>query len=229
MISVDTQKPLDRLNGVEERASGESRKWKSFKVEPNAVIQSTLEFCNQTQYLDLIVKYTQNKKEVFLSLGKTDLKDIGISDEEHCNQIDEAIHFIGGKRQERLPVTLNEEEAAQILKNINENLTNISLGMKLYLNDLLERKPSNFFVSQYDGRTAGHDALDFIRSTKHVYAHLVRYLYETNTLTDKELKTIMYNLNKAPASKLKKKKLKLLALTCTLGSVFAIGWLLLSK
>uniref|UniRef100_A0A8D8YE81 SAM domain-containing protein n=1 Tax=Cacopsylla melanoneura TaxID=428564 RepID=A0A8D8YE81_9HEMI len=226
MNPVDTPKPL---HGLEERASGESRKWKAFTVEPNAVIQSTLEFCNQTQYLDLIMKYTKNKKEVFLSLGKSDLKDIGISNEDHCSQIEEGIHFIGGKRPERIPVTLNKDEATQILKNINENLTNISLGMKLYLNELLDKKPRNFFVSQYDGRTAGHDALEFIRTTKHVYANLVRYLHETNTLSDKEFKAIMYNLNKAPPSKLKKKKMKIFALTFTLGSVCAIGWLLMSQ
>lgn len=52
------------------------------------------------------MKYTKNSKEVFINLDKTDLNDIGITNEEHCQQIEEAIQLIGGKRAKITPVTL---------------------------------------------------------------------------------------------------------------------------
>lgn len=54
--------------------------------------------------------------------------------------------------------------------------------MHLYMDELIENKPENFFVSEFDGRTAAHDALDFIRTTKHVYRNLVEYLHEKECL-----------------------------------------------
>ncbi|KAI5753284.1 hypothetical protein M8J77_025524 [Diaphorina citri] len=220
---------LNSLKSIEERASGDSRKWKGFNIEPNAAIKSTLEFCNLCQYLDLIIKYTKNKKDVFLSLDKDDLKGIGIVDKNHCDEIEKAINLMGGKRVKKTDVSLSEEEAIQILKNTNENLLNIDLGMYLYMDELISKRPENHFVSEFDKRTAAHDALDFIRTTKHVYKNLVEFLHQKQILSNKEYKVILNNLHKGPPSKLKKKKLKIIALTFTVGSVVAISLLAFLK
>lgn len=211
----------------DQRSSGDSRKWKSFTVEPNAAIQSTLEFCNLCQYLDLILRFTQNNKNVFMSMDRSDLKGIGIDNEDHCKEIESAIHLIGGKQPKRKPVTLNEKEAQQIVKNVNENLQNLDLGMYLFMDDLIKKRPNNYFVSETSDRTAGHDALEFVRTTKQMYKHLVQYLHQKQIITDKDFKVIMNQLSQNPPSK--RNRLKAFAWAATLGSAIAIGYLFFTK
>lgn len=49
--------------------------------------------------------------------------------------------------------------------------------MYMYMDELIKKKPTNYFVSETSESTTAHDALHFIRTTKHVYQHLVKYLH----------------------------------------------------
>lgn len=59
--------------------------------------------------------------------------------------------------------------------------------MYLYMDELIKKRPSNYFVSETSDNTAAHDALNFIRTTRHVYQHLVKYLHKKQVVVRSKL------------------------------------------